>query len=84
MTARDVLTDELRRRFPRAEVTVTPGKTGYVVTVTAEDFRGVHPADARAMVYQTLGRVPLELLAKVAEIAAVVPTLPPVKKKVEV
>lgn len=67
----DVLYETLARRF--AACGVATGPAGYHLTVRDEAFRGLDRADREGVVYDALGRVPLELLARVGGITCLTP-----------
>lgn len=73
MNAARLLVSVVSRKLPGAEVTATSTSTGLCLAVTSKQFRGLDRADREAMVYASLDKVPLELLARIVQITCTVP-----------
>lgn len=68
MHGTDLIRHEIERKIPGSTVTVERGVEGYVVSVVAEKFCGMRKVDREAAVYESFGRLPLTLLAKIVRI----------------
>lgn len=68
MTAAQLITTAIRRKFIGSEVVVTSGTSGYSLHVAAKHFDRLSPGDAQAQVYATLDRLPIEVVARIATI----------------
>jgi hypothetical protein len=68
MSGRDLLTTQLRKRFPEAAIEVGVTPAGYELRLQGRAFAGLSRADREGLVYAALDAVPIALLAKVAAI----------------
>jgi len=68
MTSKELINSLIKRKIPRATVSLEPADDGYRLKVVSDHFRGAQLTDRQSMVYQALDRAPLPLLAKIMAI----------------
>lgn len=68
MSGPDVLFAAIRRRLPGARIEITLVGNQYVLSVASVTFSRLSNVDRQGVVYAAMERVPLDLVARVADI----------------